>query len=120
MGVVPISLDTSEFVPLGSISPVATLTYCSGVSAGCADMAGRGLDRVGKSSHSAFFITNTRRANVAKMISQLTSNPRSVQARIICVSVKVEVVTFMDTSSFIKSFQEKEKCIVCHYYSMTK
>jgi len=83
-------------------------------------MAGRGLDGVGKSSNSAFFITKTRRDNAAKMISQLTSNPRSVQARIICVAVKVEVVTFMDTSSFIKSFQEKEKCLICHYYSKTK
>jgi hypothetical protein len=120
MGIVPLSLDASEFVLLDSISPVATLTYCGCVSAGCADMAGRGLDGVGKSSNSAFFKTNTRRDNAAKMISQLTSNPRSVQARIICVAVKVEVVTFMDTSSFIKSFQEKEKCIVCHYYSKTK
>ncbi len=81
-------------------------------------MAGRGPDGVDKSSDSAFFIPNTRRDNTAKMISQLRSNPRSVQASIICVAVKVEVETFMDTSSLIKSIQEK--CIVCHYYSKTK
>jgi hypothetical protein len=81
-------------------------------------MVGRGLNGVGRSSNSVFFITNTRRDNAAKMMSQLTSNPISVQARIICVPVKVEGVTFMDTSSFIKSFQEKS--IACHYYSKTK
>jgi hypothetical protein len=69
-------------------------------------MTGRGLDVVDKSSKSVFFITNTRRDNTAKMISQHRSTPRSVQARIICVAVKVEVETFMDTSLMIESFHE--------------
>jgi len=79
------------------------------VSAGRREITGTGLDGVGRSSQSAFFMKKTRRDNTAKIISQPTSKPRSVQARIICVSEKAEVVTFMDTSSKIKSFQEKEK-----------
>jgi len=79
------------------------------VSAGRREITGTGLDGVGRSSQSAFFMKKTRRDNTAKIISQPTSKPRSVQARIICVSEKAEVVTFMDTSSKIKSFVRKRK-----------
>jgi hypothetical protein len=65
-----------------------------------------GLVGVGKSSHSAFFTTKSSSASAVKMINQLNSSPRSVQARIICIGEKLEVVTFMDTSPFIKTFQK--------------
>jgi hypothetical protein len=75
-------------------------------------MIGIGLDGVGTSSHSTFFIINSRNARAVKIINQHKSKTRSVQARIVCVGEKLVVVTFMDTSPFIQSFKNKNQWFV--------
>lgn len=72
-------------------------------------MAGKGLDGVGKSFHSAFLLTNARRAKTVKVINQVRSRPRSVHAKIICVGENVEVIMSMDTSFLWISLKNKEK-----------
>jgi len=64
-------------------------------------MIGIGLDGVGISSHSTFFMAKSRITRAVKMINQLESNKISVQARIICVGEKLVVETFIDRSPFI-------------------
>src|SRR6266568_1975577 len=92
--VVPLSLAYSVFVRSWCVEPPAIPTICRCSSFGCAPMIGIGLDGVATSSHSTFFITNSR-------------NTRSVQARIVCVSEKLVVVTFIDTSPFIQFSKNK-------------
>src|SRR2546430_16503394 len=96
--VVPVSLDCSVFVRSWCVVAPAIPTICRDSSFGCAPIIGIGLDGVGKSSHSTFFITNSRNARAVKIINQLTSNIRSAQARIICAGEKLVGVAFMDTS----------------------
>ena len=105
--VVPVSLDCSVFVRSWCVVAPAIPTICRDSSFGCAPIIGIGLDGVGKSSHSTFFITNSRNARAVKIMNQLKSNTRSVQARIVCVSEKLVVVTFIDTSPFIQFFKNK-------------
>ena len=105
--VVPLSLDYSVFVRSWCVEPPAIPTICRCSSFGCAPMIGIGLDGVVTSSHSTFFITNSRNARAVKIMNQLKSNTRSVQARIVCVSEKLVVVTFIDTSPFIQFFKNK-------------
>jgi len=85
-----IDTSTGEWVETRAVPAACFCVYM--------DRAGNAPEGVGVTSHSAFLVKNERSANMAKVINQVKSSPRSVQVKITCVNENAEGVTSMDTS----------------------